>query len=160
MADRTRLNAWRVAVTGALATALVVGPLVSDAGAATGKTYGGPTSQGLPIVLELNAKSREIVRAMVVLDLTCTSGATGLVSDTFIGVTVKRSGRFGVQFGPVTQRNDDGTTTDFSGSLSGRLNPAKTKITGVWRYTYTDHDAAGAVTDTCGSGSVRWTAKD
>jgi len=36
---------------------------------------------------------------------------------------------------------------------------AKTKITGTWSLTATDHDATGNVTDTCTSGSVSWKAK-
>jgi hypothetical protein len=59
----------------------------------------------------------------------------------------------------MTTRNDDGTTTDFEGSVSGAFNKARTKATGKWTFKATDHDATGAVTDTCDSGSVSWSAK-
>jgi hypothetical protein len=59
----------------------------------------------------------------------------------------------------MTNRNDDGTTTDFEGTISGSFNKARTKASGKWSFKATDHDAAGAVTDTCDSGSVSWSAK-
>ena len=62
-------------------------------------------------------------------------------------------------YGPVTQRNDDGTTTDYQGRVTGALNDAKTKITGTWRLIATDHDATGVVTDTCDTGLLTWKAK-
>lgn len=79
--------------------------------------------------------------------------------DEYTRLPVSRSGRFSVRFGPVTQRNDDGTTIDLEGRMSGRLNSTKTRITGTWQFKATDHDATGAVTDTCDSGSVSWRAK-
>jgi hypothetical protein len=39
------------------------------------------------------------------------------------------------------------------------FNKARTKVKGTWATTMTFHDAAGAVTDTCESGTVNWTAK-
>jgi hypothetical protein len=62
-------------------------------------------------------------------------------------------------FGPVTQRNDDGTTIDFEGTISGTFNSSRTRVSGTWAFKGTEHDAAGAVTDTCDSGSVSWSAK-
>ena len=59
----------------------------------------------------------------------------------------------------MTNRSDDGTTSDFEGSFSGAFNKARTKVSGKWSFKATDHDAAGAVTDTCDSGSISWTAK-
>jgi hypothetical protein len=107
----------------------------------------------------MTADRRHIVRAITVLDMTCTSGNIWSATDRYPRMPVSKKGRFSFAFGPTTQRNDDGTTTDFKGRLAGRLNVAKTKISGTWTYTIIDHDAAGAVTDTCTSGSVNWTAK-
>ena len=67
--------------------------------------------------------------------------------------------QFSLSFGPTTRKNDNGTTTDFEGSITGTLNKARTKATGKWSFKGTDHDAAGAVTDTCDSAKVSWTAK-
>ena len=72
---------------------------------------------------------------------------------------MSKKGKFSASFGPQVNRNDDGTTTDFEGSLRGALNKARTKLSGKWQLKVTDHDASGAVTDTCDSGSVSWKAK-
>lgn len=167
MADG-RLHGRRVtAVVGITGALLIAGPLVPVAtaqGARTlsanvGNTYGGVTAQGMPVIVDMTATRRQVVRAVVAIRLDCTAGGTATVPDKYTRLPVTKSGRFRVSFGPVTQRNDDGTTTDFQGSMSGRLNSTKTRISGTWRFTFTDHDASGAVTDTCSSGSVTWTAK-
>jgi hypothetical protein len=72
-------------------------------------------------------------------------------------VSTKR--KFGASFGPDTQRFDDGTSADFEGSISGALNRTRSRVSGTWRVKVTEYNSAGAVTDTCDSGSVRWTAK-
>jgi hypothetical protein len=170
MTHRMMIQGWRVAGVGAVTCALLIGsPMIPAAmagpagartpNAATGNTYGGVTPQGEPIVVVMTANRRKVVRALTVLDMTCTSGDTGLVTDGYRQLSVSKKGRFGYTFGPTTERNDDGTTSDFLGRVSGKLNPSKTKITGTWSYTITERDATGAVTDTCTSGSVTWTAK-
>ncbi|HEX7187863.1 MAG TPA: hypothetical protein VF423_06540, partial [Actinomycetes bacterium] len=73
--------------------------------------------------------------------------------------SVNRRGKFAFSFGPITERNADGTTTDIQGRIAGAFNDARTRLTGVWRLTVVEHDVAGAVTDTCDSGLVNWKAK-
>jgi hypothetical protein len=126
---------------------------------AVGNTYGGVTPQDLPVIVDMNASRRQIVRTVTALELTCTSGGTAVVPDGYTSVFVTKKGKFRAAFGPVINRNDDGSTTDFQGKMSGALNAAKTKITGSWSMTATEHDATGNVTDTCTSGSVSWKAK-
>ena len=171
MAFRMELRRWRIGVTAAAAGALLVGsPMIPVATAqptgvrapsatAVGNTYGGVTPQGEPLVLDLTADRRHIVRAVTVLEMTCTSGDSGLVTDKYPRMPVSKRGRFHYAFGPSTERNDDGTTTDFQGRFAGRLNDSRTKAAGTWSYTIVEHDTTGAVTDTCTSGSVIWTAK-
>ena len=159
----------QIAFVGVLSGALLVwSPLLSGAAhagvrtpsaPAVGNTYGGVTPQTLPVIVDMNTSRRQIVRALIALELTCTSGSIVISPDVYTGVAVTKKGKFRVSFGPVTDRNDDGTTTDFQGTMSGALNAAKTKITGTWSLTATDHDATGNVTDTCTSGSVSWKAK-
>jgi hypothetical protein len=81
------------------------------------------------------------------------------VPDGYRALAVNKQRRFNASFGPTTTRNDDGTTTDFEGSISGTFNKARTKASGRWSLKATDHDATGAITDTCDSGRVSWTAK-
>ena len=161
----------RLGWAAALAAALVVGgPLIASAssGGATpqarsaavaGAVFGGVTPQDFPVVIELNKKRSQVVRAVIVVRVTCTSGIGVNVPDSYRRVRVSKTGKFTTSFGPTTNRNDDGTTTDFEGSASGALNAARTKVSGKWQLKVTDHDAAGAVTDTCDSGSLRWNAK-
>ena len=59
----------------------------------------------------------------------------------------------------MTERNDDGTTIDLQGAVSGKFNRSMTSISGTWSFKATEHDATGAVTDTCDSGTINWTAK-
>jgi len=149
-------------VAGAVAgAALVASPLVpaASAAAAVGNTYGGVTSQGMPVVADMTATRRQVVRVVTVVRMTCSAGGTWTTPDRFTKLPVTRGGKFKLVYGPYTQRNDDGTTTDFQGRVTGALNDAKTKITGTWRLIATDHDATGAVTDTCDTGLLTWKAK-
>jgi hypothetical protein len=74
-------------------------------------------------------------------------------------MAVGKTRKFGASFGPTTNRNSDGTTSDFEGSISGAFNKARTTVSGKWSLKDVDHDASGAVTDTCDSGAVSWKAK-
>jgi hypothetical protein len=100
-----------------------------------------------------------VVRALAAVDLKCTAGGTWTLPDEFVQLPVSRRGKFRIAYGPITQRNDDGTTTDFQGKVTGALNSTRTRITGTWRLVATDRDATGAVTDTCDSGLLTWSAK-
>jgi hypothetical protein len=129
------------------------------AAAAAGAVYGGLTTQRFPVVIELNKSRRQVVLAAAAVLMPCTAGGSFVQPDRYQKVPISKQGKFSVKFGPVTQRNDDGTTSDFEGSLSGALNAPRTKLSGKWQLKQTEHDASGAVTDTCDSGSVSWKAK-
>jgi hypothetical protein len=60
---------------------------------------------------------------------------------------------------PEITRNDDGTMTDIEGRIGGALTPARTRARGTRQLKLTTHDIAGAVTDTCDSGSISRRAK-
>ncbi len=127
--------------------------------AASGTVYGGETAQRFPVVIETNKNARKVVDATIAIRLTCTSGASATLPDGYRRLAVNKQRRFNASFGPTTSRNDDGTTTDFEGSIRGTFNKARTKASGKWSLKATDHDATGAITDTCDSGSVTWSAK-
>ena len=157
-------------VAGLTAAVLAAAPLAAWAGplgatpharsaAVAGAVYGGTTGQDFPVVLEFNKSKSKVVRGIIALRLSCTAGGITTQSDTYTGVKVSKKGKFSTSFGPVVNRNDDGTTTDAEGSFTGKLNSARTKLSGKWNLKLTDHDAAGAVTDTCDSGSISYKAK-
>ena len=129
------------------------------AGAAAGTVFGGVSAQGFPVVIDTSKNGRKIVDSTIAIRLTCTSGGVVVLPDGYRNVSVSKKGKFSVSFGPVTTRNDDGTTTDFEGSVSGAFNKPRTKVSGKWTFKGTDHDAAGAVTDTCEAANVSWSAK-
>jgi hypothetical protein len=165
---RMLLRGWRVAVVGLVTVTLLISwPLSPGATAgvrtpsatAVGNTYGGLSAQGQPLFVDMNSTRRRVVRTVMTLELTCTSGTEFWFVDRYTDMSVTRAGKFRLSFGPFTERNDDGTTTDFQGRIAGQLNDAKTRVSGVWRVVLTDHDGAGAVTDTCDSGLVAWRAK-
>ena len=125
---------------------------------ASGVVYGGVTDDGFGLMVETNKSRRNIVRIATGLKLHCTSGGTVNTPDSWSKLSVKKR-KFSATFGPMTQRNDDGTTVDLEGAVSGKFNRSMTSISGTWSFKGTEHDAAGAVTDTCDSGTVNWTAK-
>jgi hypothetical protein len=163
-------NVARAPRYGALATALLAaaafagtaapsqGSSASSRAAIVGVSYGGVTSQDFPVVVDVNRRRSRVVRAVIAVRLSCTSGAFVVVPDGYTKLSIRR-GRFSASFGPVTQRNPDGTTVDLEGTMRGTFNSSRTKVSGTWVFKGTEHDAAGAVTDTCDSGSVRWSAK-
>ena len=171
MTVRVKFKYWQATVVGAAACALVIGTpmipvataspasVVTPSATAVGNTYGGVTSQGFPVFVTMNSTRRVVVREMAAIVLKCTSGGRFTVPDRFTRLNVTKGGKFRVVYGPFTQRNDDGTTTDFQGRMTGALNDSKTKIVGTWRMITSDHDATGAVTDSCDTGLLTWSAK-
>jgi hypothetical protein len=169
---RQRRIGWACAIT---AGALLVVPLTAAAttehgssrattaaGGLTitlGTVYGGVTAQGFPVVIETSTNGRKIVRATIAIRLSCTSGGAFTTPDRFAGMRVSKKRKFNASFGPTTNRNDDGTTTDGEGRISGAFNKSRTRASGKWSFKIIEHDAAGAITDTCDSGSISWTAK-
>ena len=133
--------------------------LSARSASATGVMFGGVTPQGWPVLIELNKNRRRVVQAVVGITLPCRSGEFWFYQDPYDDLALNRKRRFSASFGPDTTRNDDGTTSDLEGSMSGRLNRARSKVSGTWRLKLTLYDNAGAVTETCDSGTVRWSAK-
>ncbi len=162
--------AVRLGAIGAVAATVVVGvPLAASASphrsgpearvaATSGVVYGGRTAQGWPVMIETSTNRGKVVQAVIGLRLTCTSGTFVSLPDRYIRLPISKR-KFGLSFGPETRNNEDGTTTVSQGSISGALNKAQSKMSGKWQLTLTDHDAAGAVTDTCESGVITWSAK-
>jgi hypothetical protein len=128
-----------------------------SSGAAAGVVYGGVTSDGFGLMVETNKSRSRISRMATGLELECTSDTRFSMPDGWTNISIE-NGKFSSRFGPMTQRQDDGTTVDFEGAVSGKLNRAKTRISGTWSLKGTEHDTAGAVTDTCHA-RIRWTAK-
>ena len=126
--------------------------------ARAGVVYGGVTDDGFGLMVQTNKSGRKIVRMAAGLTLRCTSGGDFNTPDSWSRLSIKKR-KFGATFGPETQQNDDGTTVDVEGAVTGKFNRPRTRVSGTWSLKGTEHDATGAVTDTCDSGTINWTAK-
>jgi hypothetical protein len=158
---RCGVLAAAVLATGSLAAEAAPshqGSISASSTQASGLTYGGVSSQDFPVIVDVNSTRSRVVRAVIAIRLNCTAGGFVTIHDDYSKLRIRRA-KFGTSFGPVIQRNDDGTTSDLEGSVRGTFNSSRTKVSGTWSFKATDHDAAGAVTDTCDSGSVSWSAK-
>jgi hypothetical protein len=121
--------------------------------------FGGVTPQGWPVVVEVSPGRRKVVRAAIGLDANCSSGRTFSYWDRYRDLPLGKKGRFRSSFDSNRVDYDDGTYDIFAGNVSGTTNRARTRMSGTWRLTVVEHDASGAVTDRCDSGTVRWKAK-
>ena len=144
----------------AAAVAALAAPAATGASTATPRgTYGGVTGQGFPVIVDVSRTGRLVVRVLVAVRLSCTSGSVATLPDAYQRLTLSKTGHFRASFGPQTERRSDGTTSDFQGSMTGAFNAARTKVSGKWSLTFTDHDGTGAVTDTCSLANVSWSAE-
>jgi hypothetical protein len=122
-----------------------------------GVVYGGETKQDWPVVVQLARDGKSVASVVVALSLACNSGTPIVNKARFEKLKLTPSGRFSDSYGPVTTENRDETTTDYRGTIKGRV--GKGKITGTSRLTGDIHDATGKLVDTCDSFHVTWTAK-
>jgi hypothetical protein len=150
---------WASAIA---AGALLASPLVPAAGAVTtparGIVFGGATNQDFPIVIETSRDGTTVTNAHIAIQMPCTAGGYYVVPDGYRAMRVRQR-QFRSAFGPETRRNEDGTTSDLQGSISGTFNRSGTQVSGTWSLKLVDYDATGAVADTCDSGTVHWTAR-
>jgi hypothetical protein len=152
------LTALAILPAGASARPTHDGPLAHTA-ASRGVILGGFSGQGWPVVAEMNKSGSRVVKATIALVLDCTDGRTLNQLDGYKNMTITKSGKIGVTFGPETKTNDDGTKTVSQGSISGKFNSSRSRLSGKWNLSLTDYDASGATTNSCASGSVSWSVK-
>ena len=121
----------------------------------------GLTSQQQPVLLRLSADGRTVTRALTTLRIHCTpSNATFFLPDGFTNVHVSTLRRFRTTFTEPPQTLDPTTTLTASGSFSGQVDRTRTRVSGgTWSLTLVQKNSmTGAVTDTCTSGLVRFSA--
>ena len=119
--------------------------------------FGGLTSKGAPVVVELARSGKRVKRTVAAVELKCTpSGDSFTIVDKWTQLPVRR-GRFGSSFRDTS--TEAGQIFEASGSVKGKLNRKRTRITGSWRAQLVIRNAAGATIDTCDSGPLRFTAR-
>jgi hypothetical protein len=153
---------WLGCVAAGVSVLLLAAPVAASGSPAktraTGAVLGGFSAQDFPVVVEMNKTGKRLAQVGIAIRLTCTAGGAFTVPDRYRDLKVSKKGRFSISF-TNTVRNADGTTTDLAGSVAGTINKARTRAKGTWSLKATDHDVAGAVTDTCDAANISWSAK-
>jgi hypothetical protein len=128
--------------------------------APVGQVFGGKTSQGWPVVVEVSKDGKKVVSALAAVELTCTSGMSLFNPDGYSTMPLSAKGAFKAAFGPqpLGSMPPDRTVIG-QGAATGARNAAGTKMKGTWTETFTVVDPAGTTVDTCTTGNLTWTAK-
>jgi hypothetical protein len=121
---------------------------------ASGKVFGGHTSQGGAVVVELTARRTAVRHFHIGWQSSCTPSGSIQVGDTLINFPLAR-GRFGDDFS-WTNSVSTGEKETLSYSLQGKIKQAR--VTGTFRVKATETDAAGVVFAMCDTGAVSYTA--
>jgi hypothetical protein len=126
----------------------------------TGGVFGGVTSAGWPVVIQVSSDGREVVRATMGLPMRCQpSGGEFDVADFYTGIPISATGAFqGKEESSSSVGLSNGQVGTVTGQMTGKLNRTMTAMTGTWRNVLVVHDATGATVDTCDSGTVSFTA--
>jgi hypothetical protein len=127
--------------------------------AAPGVVFGGRTAQSWPVVIETSHDLRQIVRADIGLHLACTSGSISNQFDSYVKLPLSTTGSFSGSFAQQGIDFGNGHKGDYSGTMKGKLNARLTSGSGTWSLKFVEHDATGAVVDTCDSKLVKWKVK-
>jgi secreted PhoX family phosphatase len=138
----------------------------SKTAVAQGFVYGGVTASEFPVVIELSKSRKKVVRASIGLDLKCqTPGGDLMLPDSFKNIPIA-GGKFSSTYGPQDVPGDALTPISklvVTGSITGKVNKAKTTVKGTWRQkvvAIAASDPTGAtILDTCDSGVVSYSAK-
>lgn len=144
-----------------LATAAVsfAGVFASTASAApsVGGFYAGAISSGGPIVLQVSADGRQILRARTGVPADCSDGTSDYVPDGWVKLPLSAKGDFKRAYQDAPIRRDDGLRELDSGSIKGHLNPKTHAIHGTWTLSWTIVQADGSRIS-CKSGVIYFSA--
>jgi hypothetical protein len=118
--------------------------------------YGGSSTQGQPVVVQLRADRRQVKAFRIAWYASCTSQSSVDYADALTEFALTPGGSFGDSF---TQTYPDGSggSVDYAYVLSGKV--GRKNASGRFQVVVTMKDANGAVADTCTSPSVRWNAR-
>lgn len=116
---------------------------------------GGLTSNGWPVYIELAGNGRSIVRAVGAIDAPCSKGGSLTTPDKWMRVPVRR-GSFKVAY--RDSLTEDGHTFEFEDTFAGKVNRARTVVSGTWSNKIVVHEPDGSV-NTCDSGALKFRAR-
>jgi len=145
------VDGWKWGVADGLERRFVAGPQPFLAGL---------TAQQQPVLLRLDNSASVLRRAFTTVHVTCTSGARFYQPDQFDNVEISSLRHFHTSYTLPPQTADATTTVQPSGSLTGQVDRTGTRASGTWRLTFVERNATTkAVTDTCTSGLMRFSAR-
>jgi hypothetical protein len=122
--------------------------------------FGAFTPQEWPVLLEVNTNRSLITRMQIVMNENCQSGHTNYgIGSGDKGISIKHAGSFSDSYGDGPIALPEGATVTYSDQVSGKVNKARSRITGTWHESTTFRFSNGT-SDTCDSGTVSFTAVD
>jgi hypothetical protein len=121
---------------------------------ARGKVFGGQTTQGGPVVVELAATRKTVRHFHIGWQASCTPSGAFQVGDTLLDFPLAGN-RFGDDF-TWNASAPTGEKQTLRYSLRGKIKRAR--VTGTFRVKATDIDATGVTSATCDTGAVSYTA--
>ena len=128
----------------------------SASGRSAGVVYGGLTSNGWPLTVEVTRNGRMVKQVLGAISSPCSLGGSFIFPSTWRDLRISRSGAFRASYDDSFV--DEGYEVTISETFAGKFNRKRTKLTGRWRAASTFRDRDGTV-DVCDSGLLRFTAK-
>jgi hypothetical protein len=119
-------------------------------------TLAGFTSQHFPVFFKVSSDGRMLLTGGIGINMTCKSGATLAVPDAFAHVSIHPDGRLHAAYTSPTILTN-GTAYSGSDSLTAKLNPKHSQLSGTWELAV-NYTLSDGTTDQCESGPVRFSA--
>ena len=116
-------------------------------------TFGGLTSDGWPVVAQVTSDGRRVKRIVGAIYASCSQGGNLAFPSQWRDLRISRSGAFKASYHDSAVV--DGEDVTMSETLVGKVNRARTKLTGTWRASTTFKQPDGT-TDVCDSGSLKF----
>jgi hypothetical protein len=125
----------------------------ASAASRTVVTLGGLTSAGWPVMAQVTSDGRRVKRIVGAIYASCSQGGGFATPSQWRDLRISRSGAFKASYHDTAVVDGDEVT--ISETLVGKVNRARTKLSGTWRAATTFKEPDGT-TDVCDSGSLRF----
>ena len=125
-----------------------------DASAPETIVLAGFTSQRYPGFFKVSGDGRTLLGGAAAISLKCTSGDIVVVPDAFARVRIHPDGTLHAGYSSPTIVTN-GTTYQGTDSITARLNPKHSQLTGTWQLAV-NYGFADGTSDHCASGPVRF----
>jgi hypothetical protein len=118
--------------------------------------YGGSSTQGEPVVLQLSRDRRHVNLFRIAWFAQCSSESSLDYGDALAYFDMSRGGSFGDTF-TQTYPDDSGGQAEYAYVLNGKV--GRRSASGSFHVVATFTDSSGAVTDTCTSPAIQWSVQ-